>query len=232
MNSRNWSARVGERDDSIQTPDAVDVSNSILAISSYTDPATGKHYTGFLDTNTSPGCKFIFGYIEARIRFENRPGQWSAFWLQSSKNGVRTPPDPTAGVEIDIIEHRAVVANNRVDVSNQHSSAVHWNGYGPERRSVGSGVKTLPAGESFSDWHTVGLLWTRDKYQFYLDATQYWETTEGISTSDEFIGLTTEVKDKDWAGDIPPGGYGARGASSNPVMQVDWVRAWQLPSTP
>lgn len=231
-NSRNWRMHASQRDDATQTADAVSVSNSVLTVSTYTDLATGKHHTGFLDTNTNPGCKFIFGYIEARIRFVNRPGQWSAFWLLSDRNKAYTPLNPAAGVEIDIIEHRAVEANNRTDVSNLHSSAVHWNGYGSDTKSIGSGVRALPTGESFSDWHTVGLLWTDTKYQFYLDGTQFWEATEGISQSAEYILLTTEVKDNAWAGDIPPDGYGPRGASTNPVMEVDWVRVWQLPSAP
>lgn len=230
VNSRNWRMHTSMRDQAQQTTDAADVSNSVLTISTYTDPSTGAHRTGFLDTKTSPGCEFTFGYVEARIRFVNRPGQWSAFWLLSDQNRAYTPPNPAAGVEIDIIEHRAVEANNAADVSNGHSSAVHWNGYAAaETKSIGSGVRTLPAGKSFSDWHTVSLLWTPTKYQFYLDGTQFWETTEGISQSDEYILLTSEIKDKAWAGDIPPDGYGPRGASTNPVMQVDWVRVWQLP---
>jgi beta-glucanase (GH16 family) len=227
VDSQKWRMVGNKRENAQQTPDAIDVSNSIVTISTYTD--SGTHYTGWLDTNRNPGCKFTFGYIEARIRFVNAPGQWSAFWLMSNNNRAYTPPNPALGVEIDIIEHRAVEANNSRDLSNRYSSAVHWNGYGAERKSIGSGVRALPTGESFSDWHTTGLLWTPTKYEFYLDGTKFWEATEGISQSDEFILLTSEIKDQAWAGDIPPDGYGPRGASTNPVMQVDWVRLWQLP---
>ena len=226
VDSNKWRVVDKRRDDAQQTPDAVAVSNSIVTISTYTD--AGTHYTGWLDTNKDPGCKFTFGYIEARIRFVNAPGQWSAFWLQSNSNRVYTPENPAAGAEIDVIEHRAVGANNADDVSKSHSSAVHWNGYTPgEAKSRDSKVRSLPAGQSFSDWHTVGLLWTSTEYQFYLDGKQFWSTTEGISESPEYILLTTEIKDKAWAGNIPPEGYGPRGASTNPVMQVDWVRLWQ-----
>ncbi|NVM87842.1 beta-glucanase (GH16 family) [Variovorax sp. SG517] len=231
LNTSNWRAHTATRYDAVRTADAVDVSNSILTITTYTDPSTGKHHTAFLDTNISSGCKFTFGYIEARMRFVNRSGQWSAFWLQSNRHRAATPPNPAAGVEIDIIEHRAF-DDTQSDARNHHSSAVHWNGYGADRLFLESGVRSLPAGESFSDWHTAGLLWTPGKYQFFLDGVQFWEATDGISQSDEFIRLTTEVKDKGRAGEIPPGGYGPRGADTNAVTQVDWVRVWQLPPAP
>lgn len=226
VDSNKWRMVDKKRDDAQQTPDAVAVSNSIVTISTYTD--AGTHYTGWLDTNKDPGCKFTFGYIEARIRFVNAPGQWSAFWLQSNSNRAYTPENPAAGVEIDVIEHRAVGANNVGDVSNSHSSAVHWNGYTlGEAKSRDSKVRSLPAGQSFTDWHTAGVLWTSAGYRFFLDGKEFWSTTEGISESPEFILLTTEIKDQGWAGNIPPEGYGPRGASTNPVMQVDWVRLWQ-----
>jgi hypothetical protein len=44
-----------------------------------------------------------------------------------------------------------------------------------------------------------------------------------ISKAPEFLILSSEVKDKDWAGTIPPGGFGRR-ASSRTRMLVDYVR--------
>lgn len=105
---------------------------------------------------------------------------------------------------------------------------LHWNGYvSGQEQSAGSGLLALPAGESFSDWHTVGMLWTSSGYEFYLDGTLVWSSTTGVSLSSEFIRLTSEIRDNDWAGNIPTGGYGPLGASTNPVMQIDWVRVWQ-----
>lgn len=159
VDGQKWRMVNEKRDDAQQTPSAIDVADGIVTISTYTD--AGTHYTGWLDTNKDPGCRFTFGYIEARVRFVNAPGQWSAFWLMSNSNRAYTPENPAAGVEIDIIEHRAVGANNVGDFSNRHSSAVHWNGYKEgEKKSAGSGVSPLPVGESFSEWHTAGVLWT------------------------------------------------------------------------
>jgi len=220
-----WSVGTAVRDNATQSANAISVSNSILTISTYTDPATGTHHTGFL--NTRALHEFTYGYIEARLRFISRPGQWSAFWLQSSNNKAYTPPNPAAGVEIDIIEHRAMTAAG-ADISNKLVSNLHWNGYiSGQHQTTGSGLKSLPAGQAFSDWHTLGLLWTATGYTVYLDEAPVWTTTTAVSQANEYLLLTSEIRNNDWAGNIPAGGYGALGASTNPVMQVDWVRVWQ-----
>ncbi|WP_432731776.1 family 16 glycosylhydrolase [Variovorax sp. W6] len=223
-----WSLSTNVRDDAFQTVEAVKVENSVLKISTYTDPSTGRHHTGWLVTRGL--FEFCFGYIEASVRFATRPGQWGAVWLMSQANKAAEPPNPAAGVEVDIIEHRAVSKDNAADISNGFSSAVHWNGYEDGKTiSRGSGPQRLPEKQSFSSWHTVGVLWTSEGYQFYLDGaeTPYATIKEGISLSDEYIKLTCEIKNGGWAGLIPPGGYGPLGADANATMEVDWVRVWR-----
>lgn len=223
-----WSLGTNVRDDAFQTVEAVKVENSVLKISTYTDSSTGRHHTGWLITRGL--YEFRFGYIEASVRFASRPGQWGAVWLMSQANRAAEPPNPAAGVEVDIIEHRAVSKDNAADISNEFSSAVHWNGYENGKTiSRGSGPQRLPEKQSFSSWHTVGVLWTPEGYQFYLDGaeTPYATIKEGISLNDEYIKLTCEIKNGGWAGLIPPGGYGPLGASTNATMEVDWVRVWR-----
>lgn len=228
LDRTRWAAVTGVRANAVQTDEAVTVAGSVLKISTYTDPSTGSHHTGFL--RTAGRYEFRFGYIEARVRFASKPGQWGAFWLMSNANRAATPPDPAAGVEVDIIEHRAVPAGSVSDISNQFSSAVHWNGYEEGKTiSRSSGQQKLPAGQSFSEWHTLGLLWTPEGYEFYLDgaATPYVTIKEGVSLSNQYIKLTCEIRDNSWAGRIPSGGYGPFGAGTNATMEVDWVRVWQ-----
>ncbi len=45
-------------------------------------------------------------------------------------------------------------------------------------------------------------------------------------TTPEFIILSTEIQDKDWAGDIPEAGYVTFDNTKN-VMYVDYVRVFQ-----
>ena len=75
----------------------------------------------------------------------------------------------------------------------------------------------------------MGLLWTPEGYEFYLDgaATPYATIKEGVSLSNQYIKLTCEIKDNGWAGNIPSSGYGPLGAGTNATMEVDWVRVWQ-----
>lgn len=218
-----WNTRANIRDDATQTANAVSVTNGLLNIITYTE--NGINYTGFIDTHGK--YEPVFGYIEARLRFKNSPGQWSAFWLQSANNKAYDPVDSKKGVEVDMIEHRAV-NNNGKDLSNSYVCNIHWNGYTPGlHKTMGSNVLSLPAGESFSDWHTVGLLWDATGYRFYIDNTMVWKTASGLSTSNEFIRLTSEVHNYYWAGVIPATGYGSKGSDANPIMQVDWIRVWQ-----
>ncbi|MBB4221760.1 family 16 glycosylhydrolase [Variovorax guangxiensis] len=228
LDPAKWAAVTGVRANAVQTPEAATVADSVLKISTYTDPSAGTHHTGFL--RTARLYEFRFGYIEARVRFASKPGQWSAFWLMSNANKAATPPDPAAGVEVDIIEHREFSENDAGKINNQFSSAVHWNGYETGKTiSRNTGQQQLPAGQSFSEWHTVGLLWTPEGYEFYLDgaATPYATIKEGVSLSNQYIKLTCEIKDHGWAGNIPSSGYGPLGAGTNATMEVDWVRVWQ-----
>jgi beta-glucanase (GH16 family) len=223
-----WVTLLGERHNATNSADAISVANSVLTLRTYTDPTSGKHFTGFLQTNRK--YEFTFGYIEARMRFINSPGQWSAFWLNSNGNIPRTPLNPNLGAEIDIIEHRHSSNGNRTNLTNQYVGNVHWNGYTSAVQSASSGLIDLPAGEVFSDWHTVSLLWTPQGYQMMVDGKVMWTTDQGLSLSPEYILFSNEVLDQGWAGNIPVGGYGASGSSVNPVLQVDWVRVWQVPA--
>lgn len=103
-----WSHRAtGPRHDGILVPDAVSVGDGSLTIKTYT--RSGSHYSGMISTQKlgDTGFEQRYGYFEARVRFDSTPGQWSAFWLQSPTIGD-PPGDPaTAGVEMDIAEHRA-----------------------------------------------------------------------------------------------------------------------------
>lgn len=219
-----WTIHTGARRNAVNTADAIRVGGGNLTITTYT--SEGRHYTGFLSTNRS----FLgtFGYWEARIKFQDAPGMWSAFWLQSPTMGNPIGDPATAGTEIDITEHR-VRDNRGADISNKSVSNLHWDGYGSSHRSVGSGLVNNPTGPSLQgNFHTYGLLWTPDRYEFFIDGRRVWRTTQAVSHRSEFIFLTSEVQNNSWAGSIPAGGYGDR-SSSRVQMVVDWVRVWQRP---
>jgi beta-glucanase (GH16 family) len=230
-----WSYRAtGPRHDGTLAPDAVSVGAGALTIKTYTE--AGGHYSGMISTQmiAAAGFEQTSGYFEARVKFNSRPGQWSAFWLQSPTLGNPMGDPAAAGVEMDIAEHRtrcvtapsppapATCGANK-DISNRTQQALIWNGYGTG--SLAS-VKLSSAltGLSNGSWHTWALRWTSTALTFYYDGTATWSQSSPISRRSQYIILSSEVG-AFFAGAIPPGGYGSR-LTSTTNMQVDYVRVW------
>jgi beta-glucanase (GH16 family) len=230
-----WSHRAtGSRHDGILTPDAVSVGGGMLTIKTYTE--AGRHYSGMISTQKhgTDGFEQMYGYFEARVKFNSAQGQWSAFWLQSPTIG-RPLGDPSkAGVEMDIAEHRArcvtafppaspatCTADN--DISNRSQRGLIWDGYGADSQASVRLSSPL-AGLGNDSWHTWALRWTPTAVTFYYDDAAIWSTTGPISRRSQFIVLSSEVGGF-FAGAIPAAGYGSRQTSTT-NMQVDYVRVW------
>jgi len=217
-----WRVDTAPRRNAINTASAISVDNGFLTITTYT--SGGTHYTGFIDIRNA--FHAAFGYWEARIKFQDTQGQWSAFWIESPTIGNPIGDPATAGAEIDIVEHRRVDGNG-VDVSNKAQNTLHWDGYGAYHRSVGQ-LSNNPTGTSLQgNFHTYGLLWTPDRYVYYVDGIQVWTTNQAVSHRSEYMLLTSEVENNSWAGHIPTGGYGSL-ATSTTKMTVNWVRVWEM----
>jgi beta-glucanase (GH16 family) len=168
----------------------------------------------------------VYGYYEARILFSDSPGEWCAFWLQSSTNGTPLNDPGRAGVEIDIVEHCA----HEVDdpgISNIAALTLNWDGYGPDHKIL-QRLVTPPTGAPSlqGNWHTYGVLWTSTGYSFFLDDTPVWSTNTAVSQRTETVWLSCEVQNSTWAGSVPSSGYGSRDTSTT-RMRVDCVRVWQ-----
>ena len=81
--------------------------------------------------------------------------------------------------------------------------------------------------------------WRRDFQNYYYDGVLVWGVTNSsaqdpippeapVSQRSEYLILSSEVRDTDWAGAIPVGGYGSR-AGSTTKMNVDYVRSYTFP---
>ena len=149
-----------------------------------------------------------FGYFECRVKLQTQIGHWSAFWLQSPTYGDPVGDVQKAGAEIDIFEYL------RKEGDRVHHT-VHWDGYGKHHKSKGKVVKARGWSEG---WHTAGLLWTPEKYVFYIDGKETWHTKKGVSRRSEYIILSLEVGK--WAGDI-------KKAELPDSFYVDYVRVYQ-----
>jgi beta-glucanase (GH16 family) len=232
-----WSYRAsGPRFDATVTPEAVSVGDGALTIKTYTEEE--EHYVGMIGSYLHPGGGFeqTYGYFEARMKFNNAPGQWSAFWLQSPTLGNPLGDPATAGVEMDIAEHRTQCVEAPAptppqtcsptnDISDRIQQALIWDGYGPESKSAVKLSDPL-AGLGNGSWHTWSLRWTPTDVTFYYDGVPTWSQTQPISRRDEYMILSSDVGEF-FAGAIPAGGYGSR-ATTTTKTQVDYVRVWPL----
>lgn len=223
LDTTKWSACTGARRQSEQTADAVSVKEGVLTLTTYTE--NGTHYTGVLSTKDKYEAQY--GYFEARIRFQSSPGEWGAFWVHADTLGKPVGDPGKAGVEIDIIEHRAIDNRGR-DVSNLAHHATHWDGY--ENGIHRSEYKQVPmpaGGASLEgNWHVYSMLWTPEGCRFFVDGVEHWQFDKAVSHRPQFILLSCEVEHLRWAGAVPEGGYGNR-QDSRTKMDVDYVRVYQ-----
>jgi beta-glucanase (GH16 family) len=230
LDSTKWADRLEgtKRHDGFLTHDAVSVDDGHLTITTYTEDA--KHYSGMISTHLrgSDGFEQKYGYFEARMRFHSSPGQWSAFWLQS-----RTIDDPhgdpeQAGVEMDVVEHRARCGelggcDAGADISDRAQQGLIWDGYAtghPFMIRLSDELTGLDGG----GWHTWAMSWTPTEVTFLYDDTPMWSVPGPISRRSQYLILSSEVG-KSFAGEIPTDGYGSREKSDTNV-EVDYVRAW------
>ncbi|MBI4658297.1 MAG: glycoside hydrolase family 16 protein [Verrucomicrobia bacterium] len=221
--TNKWSHRgLGKRRDALNVTDAVSVASGHLTITTYT--TNGQHRTGMIGTQGK--FERRFGYWEARLKFEDAPGMWSAFWIQTPTFG-QAPGDPaTAGTEIDVVEHRAVDRQGK-KLAGQAQHTVHWADADKRTQSKAHLTEDLGLDRGF---HTIGVEWTETEYRFYVDDKLSWTAPAPVSKRNQYIILSSEVKDDAWAGKIPVEGYGSRETSRTRLV-ADYVRFYERNST-
>ncbi len=102
---------------------------------------------------------FQYGRFEVRARVPEAPGFWPAGWLLG--NNIATVNWPACG-EQDVLERV-----NAAATPDWNSGAIHGTGF-----TGGTGLGTLyhfPAGETASQWHTYGMIWSKGSVAFYVD---------------------------------------------------------------
>jgi beta-glucanase (GH16 family) len=218
--------------------DMVSVSGGYLRIKFKKDPRLGTAKSsnrtiannwiraGGVRTRTRNGSTMLFqnsfGYYEARIKFPVVSGTWGAFWLMSPTvekigNGGRD------GTEIDIVE---TIKNQ----NGEYNAALHWDGYGKDHKSEGSGGGDKPVNIYDGNFHVFALDWTSTQYVFYVDGVEFWRVDGGVSFQNvginqnpNYIKLT--VESAVWAGDIPHD-------FTEDEMLVDYVRVYRQKPSP
>ncbi len=224
LTSSNWSYRyLGARNDAYNVSNAVAVGGGALIITTYTQ--NGTNFTGMIGSQNK--FEHTYGYYEARIDFDSSPSMWSAFWLQSPTYGNPIGEPATAGMEIDVMEHRARNSAN-TDISGTAHAAIHWDGYAADHKSMSFDTGNLGLAAGF---HTYGVLWTPTSYAFFIDGLAVWTNVTPVSQRSEYLILSSEVRSNNWAGTFPVGGYGDLGSSTT-KMTVDYVRVYEAVPEP
>ena len=152
------------------------------------------------------------GYYECRCRLQQKPGWWSAFWLQSPTIGATLDPK-TSGVEIDIME-----SFNPGSI-NGHN--VFTGGYGQDLRRIKVGGME---GVSTDEFHRFGLLWDETGYTYFVDGVENGKIEDFFCDYPLFILISTEVKGYRKEQHVPsPEAFEAVGDT----FLVDYVRVFE-----
>ena len=122
-----------------------------------------------------------YGYFECRCRTQQKPGWWSAFWLQSPMIGA-SKDAKLAGAEVDVLE------SFTPGTINKHT--IVTGGYGLDMKYIQTGRQDPISTDEF---HTFGVLWTEDKYVFYIDGEEDGMIDQNVSGVPLFILISAET---------------------------------------
>ena len=220
LNPQIWNVETGKRKDAVNSPEAVDLKDGKLVITTFTDEQ-GITYCGFVTTRKK--FSVTQGKAVARCRFSVQPGTQAAFWAQSPTYGKSGDPAKAAqdGVEIDILETTGLMKGG-------YQYALHWGSYKTPTHQTSSKKFPSPLGDQ---WHEYGFEWDDTGYRFPLDGKLVATDTKCPSSkAPEFFVLTSESNVKSWNGERPKQGDGPKAKSAN-KFEVDWVKVWERTPT-
>lgn len=205
LDETKWDVPEGRRRDGWWSRKAISLDGKgHLLISTLKE--NGKYLDGCVRTRGK--YEHAHGYYVARIRLQEQPGHWSAFWMWGP--GVTKVGDEGRdGTEIDIMEKPWL--DDRVQ------QTLHWDGYGKQHKSKGKVAKVPGVMKGF---HTFALWWKPDQYVFYVDGKPTWRTSAGgVCQVPLYIKLSDEIGK--WGGDVSRAKLPDR-------FVVDYVRVYDL----
>jgi beta-glucanase (GH16 family) len=215
LNLTKWGYRgLGKRRDGVNVKECVNLDGKGHVVLT-TKKVGNDYHTAMIGTQHK--FEFTYGYIEGRVKLPTQVGHWPTFWLLSPTCRVPKAEPGKDGVEVDIFEY--LVKDGGAAATTIHS------GEGAESRKAsnyGPQMPRIPVGDT--GWHTFGALWTKDKYEFFLDGRKTWETDKLISHRSEYVILSLEVWNSDWCGDPAK-------AKFPDHFYVDYVRVYQPKGT-
>lgn len=165
-----------------------------------------------------------FGYWSARMKMPNAgQGAWSAFWLASA-SGI--PKAGTKGYEIDIAELYGGQFKEGPG-GDRYNWVVHpWNSDGSQAPPPYEGGEwvDIPGGDAINQWHIYGCKVAPDFITFYIDGQEVGRKPTNLEYIKDPLYIIINYALRDPLDGEP---FASKGRSS---LQVDWVRAYSLPS--
>lgn len=147
-------------------------------------------------------------------------GHWAAFWsmpqtIYGKDNIIGTGTDWS---EIDFFEG--------FRYPDHVNHAIHYDGYGKDHKHQGFQYGPI----DITKYHTFGCWWESDKYTFYVDGVQTWQTSfGGVSQNPQHILLTVEIGDLNNYRDGKVS-HGIDEAKLPSKFLVDYVRVYDVVS--
>ncbi len=206
-------------------PENIRLVNGCLEIEARKEKYENREYTSA--RIYSKGKKsFLYGKMEARIKFPGGVGTWPAFWMMGETGGW-----PKCG-EIDIMEHVGYL-------DNRASFALHT------QEKNGTNGRNWHATHYFDyplsdDFHVYGVEWCqeeengKDCIRFFVDGVEYatvWENNIGDHDSWPFYKPHYFILNFAIGGNMG-GKVDDAIFNQKRIMYVDWVRVYQRQEQP
>jgi beta-glucanase (GH16 family) len=165
-----------------------------------------------------------FGYWSARMKMPNAgQGAWSAFWL-SSTSGI--PNAGSKGYEVDIVEAYGGQFKQAAG-GDQYSWVLHpWNADGSQAPFPYEGGEwaNIPGGDAINEWHIYGCEVNPTNVIFYIDGKEVGRKPTHLDyVKDPLYIIINYAMQNDHSGEPFV-------SKVDSALQVDWVRAYSLPS--
>ena len=167
--------------------------------------------------------KFLqtYGYFEARVKMPEAKGLWPGFWMWPDRGKdagndrfAVFGPESAPGVEIDIMEYLT-------EWDEVYHTAIHW--CYEKDKDCGWGQGEIPAPGIKTNFHTFGVNWSTNGYDFYYDGKKTTSFTDlsRISKVPSFILFGCAV-----GGNWPSAPI--EDSKLPDALEVDYIRAWQM----
>jgi beta-glucanase (GH16 family) len=173
---------------------------------------------------TKSGFAQRFGYWSAKMKMPDAgEGAWCAFWLASA-SGI--PRAGTKGYEIDIVEAYGGQFKKGPG-GDEYNWVVHpWNADGSQAPPPYEGGEwvNIPGGDAIKDWHIYGCKVAPDFITFYIDGQEVGRKPTNLDYLKDPLYIIINYALRDPLAGEP---FTRKRPSS---LQVDWVRAYRLPS--